>query len=228
MLYTRLTILLHLLSSSLPLQDLWQIKPVGGTALFSAALDRSQGRLRSTRAVASKDIAGIDLFLDFKRMDLLIDERAIDSKHANIVKAMRKIDGLGVKGGIGPITNAVASYLKERVLSNEDVRNDPSWLTAPIIVTGNRERGVINLQQAKRWAALHGVPVVRWRYPFDLAIPQYANDTTIKAWLYQHEPDLTGLFVQGAVAYLTADEYKPLCRGFQRHPSHLRLPHFLT
>lgn len=185
------------------MQDLYQIKPVGCSALYTAALDRSNCRIRCSRPVPPHDVAGIDLFLDFKRINLSIDKRAIDPQHAEVVKAMRIIAGLGVKGGIGPITTKITDYLKARILTHLDYQEDPEWLNAPIIVTSNRERGVINQEQAVRWGRMHGVPVIRWRYPFDLALEKHIGDNTVKAWLYKYEPDLTGIFVQGAHGYLT-------------------------
>jgi len=129
--------------------DLFQIKPVGAGGLFSLALDRSVGRVRSTKGLPINDLNGIDLFLDFKSVDLKIDERAIDPQHARIVADMRKIAGLGMKGGMGPISNATTKYLKERILTRAEYMKDGSLLNAPIVVTSNRERGVIMSSRRK-------------------------------------------------------------------------------
>ena len=184
---------------------MFQIKPVGGTPVFTAALDRSVGRVRSTKLLPQHDINGIDLFLSLRRKNLSIDERAVDPEQARTVSAMRRIGGLGVVGGSGPITSNVTTYLEERVLKRYDYSSDESWLEAPIIVTSNRERGVINMEQAQRWGRKHGVPVVVWYYPFDYGsnASHLTTNSKIKAWLYKNEPDLRGVFVQGASAYLT-------------------------
>ena len=42
-----------------------------------------------------------------------------------------------------------------KVLTKDDVINDPSWRTAPIVVYSNRERHSLNLMQAKRFATCH-------------------------------------------------------------------------
>jgi len=103
------------------------------------------GRVRSSKKVPVADLNGVDLFLDFRRMNLRIDERAVDGNHAKIVKEVRNISGVGMVGGPGPVTKKVTDYLSDKVLSRSDYLRDESWHDAPIIVTSNRVRGVVNI-----------------------------------------------------------------------------------
>jgi len=185
------------------LGDMYQIKPVRSAPLFSVVIDRAVGRVRRKELMPYADLNGTDLFLDFIRMDLQTDMRATDQNHAKIVASMRDLSGLAQVHGEGPMTEAVGSYMRERTLSYNDYAKDPSWLDAPIIVTSNRERGALTLSQAQRWGKVHGVPVVRWYYAFNLSVKEKKDDPEIRAYLYTHEPTVCGLFVEGAVAYLT-------------------------
>jgi len=185
------------------LGDMYQIKPVRAPPLFSMVIDRALGRVRQKNVLPQADLNGIDLFLDMMRMELTTDMRAVDKRHAALVGSMREIAGLSLKDGEGPMTEEIAQYMANRVLSYDDVGKDPSWSDAPIIVTSNRERGVITLAQARRWGKRHGVPVIRWYYGFNLSIPEQKEDAEIRAFIYTNEASASGLFVEGAVAYLT-------------------------
>ena len=97
-----------------------------------------------------------------------------------------------------------------RVLTAADVQEDPAWMFAPVGVLSNAERHAINASQAKRFAAQHGVPVLRWRRQMF----KYGADkkkgyekrlrasnllpTVVKDQMYDSDPGMWSYFVPGA------------------------------
>jgi hypothetical protein len=96
-----------------------------------------------------------------------------------------------------PVTQHMISTLQ--VLSDADIQADTSWLTAPIVVSSNDERHALNISQAQRYAIEKKVPILRWKRPLKIA-----NDLGehMCSLLYEHQPRLTGLFIEGAPATL--------------------------
>jgi hypothetical protein len=87
-----------------------------------------------------------------------------------------------------------------QVLSVDDVRSDASWCFAPIVVTNNAQRHVINAVQVVRFARATGQPVVRWFLPLTGRGANYmshqADERTRKAF-YEKHPELVQYFVKG-------------------------------
>ena len=59
-----------------------------------------------------------------------------------------------------PITNDWISQISS--LSTHDIVRDMKWDFAPIVVTGNAERRVINAYKAKLFGKKNGEPILRW------------------------------------------------------------------
>jgi len=83
-----------------------------------------------------------------QRFNLSEQMRAVDGEHSTVVASTRRVGGLGVQGGIIPITRHTTSYLK--ALTKNDHLADESWLDAPIVCTSNRERLVVTEAQTGR------------------------------------------------------------------------------
>ena len=95
-----------------------------------------------------------------------------------------------------------------KTLTADDIKNDPSWADAPIVVTGNKARHEINLKQAQKYALRHGVPVLMWRKELSGDLATQLPEDTIEQ-LYASNPQLTGIFVQGAPWNLTTTNINP-------------------
>jgi hypothetical protein len=168
--------------------DFFQLPPVGGKPLFHYAVNEIKEKDSGTPLhVGSK------LFNDFEMISLTNQYRSEDPDHTALIQKLRDTTLQN------PVDDDVINSLK--VLTSEDVDEDNSWLDAPIIVCSNKERHALNLSQAKRFAIKNGVPILRWKH--GLTASAAGLDDIAQDLLYENEPVLTGLFVQGAPALLS-------------------------
>ena len=94
-------------------------------------------------------------------------------------------------------------------MSKDDLIADPKWHEATIIVTDNMSRAMINLEQAKRYAARHGLPIIAWFHAltqptlalFQTCVDQMHDDTSLTE-LKLRFPELLFYFVTGAPAVI--------------------------
>ena len=181
------------------LGDFFQLKPVKGVAFFDAAMNEIPVRKRATPYAF-----GCELLQHFKMITFTEQYRSKDPRHTASINQMRQTDNCH-----GPISHSILDTIK--TLSKSDLRPTfdsngseiPSpWLTAPIVVTSNRERHEINLSQARRYGKTKGLPVLRWKKQLSVSDD---IDEALSSILYENEPDLIGLFVEGAPAHLTAN-----------------------
>ena len=83
-------------------------------------------------------------------------------------------------------------------VSEEDIKQDESWLFAPIGVLSNIESDSVDLAQLEHFARKFKLPLVKWKLPLvphNGLLPvddEYLDD------LYRAEPMLWGYFVEGA------------------------------
>ena len=94
-----------------------------------------------------------------------------------------------------PIDDEIIESFK--VLTQQDVENDPSWKTAPIAVTSNDERHALNLMILQNFAFERNLPILKWSK--DISIK---NNGVLEGILHDEHPELTGYFVQGAPSIL--------------------------
>jgi hypothetical protein len=167
------------------LGDFFQLKPVG-TSLFDAVMNDIP-----SYKVNTQYSEGIDLISKFSMITFDEQFRSEDPIHTEMINQMR------TSGNRSPINQSVIDNFK--VLSAQDIKNDPSWLTAPVVVACNRERHALNVLLAKRFAIANGVPILRWQRQI---VKQCELGEVCCDLLYAHEPLLTGLFVEGARATL--------------------------
>jgi hypothetical protein len=107
-----------------------------------------------------------------------------------------------------PIDNELIDYLQEHTLKQNHFREDPTWGLAPVITTSNRERSNLVLALAKITAKQLGVPVIRWKIPITGNLAKKYDGYELSL-LYENEPSLWGIFVEGAQAYIKAENVSP-------------------
>ncbi len=99
-----------------------------------------------------------------------------------------------------PVSDELINSLQ--VFSPSDVKTDPEWAFAPIIVTSNDERLNINAFQSKKWAFNQKMPRVTWQFPIAGNLSTLTAPSIIK-YLYETVPHLTGHFAFRAPGYLS-------------------------
>ena len=97
-----------------------------------------------------------------------------------------------------PINRAFINSLK--VLSTEDIDEDPSWAFATIAVCSNAERYSLNSTQVVNYGKVEGLPILRWNKKFNTTKVKLI-DSMLNV-LYEDEPKLSGFFVKGAPVIL--------------------------
>jgi len=193
--------------------DFFQLPPtVPKTPLFKVALlraiqarlqgDTSPQGIRAMRgfekcqyAIGTPGDVGGSLFDRFRLVPFAVQKRAEgDPVQKRNVEQLRDVS---VEF---PVTAEVINSM--RVLTAEDVAEDPGWTEAPIVVTSNHERVELNYVQAKRYAARHGLPFFSWRVEPSKRMAKKLTATEWEAG-YAGNREMHGYFVKGAPAYLT-------------------------
>lgn len=173
------------------LGDFFQIPCVGARSLVAASLD-------------PLDPAG-RLFNEFSIMSFTIQQRAAqDVEHANRLLFFRN-----PAASTFPVrASNVLDHLHS--LSKADIEGDPKWLEAPIIVTDNVTRRIINKQQLQQFACKTGQPIFAWRNELSPATYKVFSDSAsmqnvdINELLEQYD-ELTFYFARGAPAMLKSN-----------------------
>lgn len=140
--------------------DFMQSKAIRQKYFFTGMLEvATETEPASETAKLSRDFAlgttsrkGIHLFSDFRCHKLTSHNRIKDSALCSLIDRMHNGQSMEVE-----------DLHRIKILSEEDIKSDPSWRFAPILVPTNRERFDLTASQAVRYAASKGIPVVRWR-----------------------------------------------------------------
>jgi hypothetical protein len=165
------------------LGDPWQLRPVGGASILQTSLKSDSDVNKLFKKT---------LFVEFQQQMRAQD----DVEHTELLKRLRDTSN------VYPLKRS--NLRKFQTLSADEVRNDPRWFFAPVVVTNNYQRARINETQIQRFAHHNGAPVVRWRN----ALAQPALLTLTEAhieFLYTDErycPELHSLFTVGAPVFL--------------------------
>jgi hypothetical protein len=122
--------------------------------------------------------------------------RSVDGGHTAFLNYMRQHPE-------APISEEQRQYLSHLILSPVDLRSDPLFREAPIVVINNKLRHALNLQQAIRFARARGLPVVRWRIRLSRMKNQVVTQEHEDFIYANSDGALFGLFIQGAPSYLT-------------------------
>ena len=94
---------------------------------------------------------GIELFKSTTFIRLTQQHRAEDADHTQLLNKMS--DGERIT------PTDLESY---KTLSKKDIKDDPEWNFATILVSGNRERHEFNMSQSKKWASYFNTHAVHW------------------------------------------------------------------
>ena len=172
--------------------DFYQLPPVAATyTLYSAVVKMFTESKEIEHNPAGPRSRGAQLFSMCNKFDLTQQMRAAeDESHTNMLDKMRNpIQGRSY------IDSECVSKIK--TLQTSDIVNDPLWSWAPIIVTSNKERLVINDFQSKRWSSHFNTPRFVWK------IPLVGNLATVipnelHSIFYDNCKALIGCFVSGA------------------------------
>jgi hypothetical protein len=102
------------------------------------------------------------------------------------------------------------SLIQNNTLEKEDFNGSNqlheacTWNAAPLAVTSNCERDHLMFARAQNWAQMKGVPIITWNLQCRGAVMNYIieNNSTI----YHNQSGLIGIFVQGAMSYITENK----------------------
>jgi hypothetical protein len=181
--------------------DALQLPPVLGTSMFRALVSQARvanGHVGSNQEIhgASASDRGLDLWRKFRMIRFERQMRSVDEGHTAFLNYIRQHPD-------APISEAQRQYLSQLILSPADLRSDPLFREAPIVVVNNKLRHALNLQQAIRFARARGLPVVRWRIRLSRMRNQMVTQEH-EDFIYANSDNaLFGLFIQGAPSYLT-------------------------
>ena len=175
--------------------DFFQLTPVKGTAFYDAVMDEIPDKKKATPFAFGRELLSV-----FKMIDFTKQYRSKDPSHTATINRMRTTDN--------PVDLPLLSTLK--VLTKDDLKpaviagiEMPSrFATAPIVVFSNSERHSINRSQAQRFALLKGVPILTWKK--EICVSDDVG-CLLRDLLYSHEPDLTGMFVEGAPSIMNTN-----------------------
>ena len=174
--------------------DFFQLEPVKAKALFTAVvLQRDNpAKLNPT------ETAGAMLFEGFRLTNFVQQHRAAaDPEHGQRILDMRASDN--------PVTEALVGFLRDQTLTANALAADPQLAEAPIVVSTNAERDVLNLVQARAFAQRRGTKVLTWVLPISTGRNHQssAEPAAERPADLARTPGIYGVFVEGAPAYLT-------------------------
>ena len=139
---------------------------------------------------------GAELFSAFRKIELIQQIRcASDRKHSAMLNRMRQ-----PKNGQTRVDREYISRIKE--FTTGDILQNEEWLTAPIVVTRNKERHLINSIKAKYWSIFKKTPMFTWK-PIVTNSKGQPFPSTLQEFIYDTFPQFTNSFVAGAPGYLS-------------------------
>jgi hypothetical protein len=176
--------------------DFYQLPPTVGEPMYRSVFKQ----VSSDMSLLPSEM-GMQLFRSYELVELKTYMRSRDDKvHTDIIADMRRAEDMK------DLAPKLLRHLK--VINRQDVVDDPSWLEAPIIVTSNYERYVINFHKARAFAISKGVPVIAWKKPLAGILATRFSEETLQS-LYEKRPELVGIFVQGAPCVLREENINP-------------------
>ena len=109
--------------------DFFQLPPVIGYPFYNEDY--------SNKTIATPHDSGCSLIAKLKMFTLTHQFRSKDPDHTARINRMRQTD---IED---PVDDNLLNSFK--VLTKEDIANDPSWKTAPVVVCSNDERHSLNM-----------------------------------------------------------------------------------
>jgi len=197
--------------------DMAQINPVGGISLIEALLDHhgiavtKPTKSKALKAKTFNSTAPADtpvsmagsLFAQFTRFTLTEQMRARTCPiQAHMTNEMRK--------ATFNFPKPFLQMLVDQELSVKDLQDDltmpdssKTWLEAPILVGGNKERAVLNKQLAVAYAKRTGQPLIRWVKNLKGEFWTTTLSEHQRDYLFETHPELCEYFCVGAPAFVT-------------------------
>lgn len=180
------------------LGDFFQLPPVGGSSLYTSVIDlfvMGAKTLDTATVTNGPATQGAHWFVSFRKMELTQQMRAAgDPEH---------IAFLGLLRSPNPNMALIVQTLLKRykIITAQDIIDDPEFATTPIIVTGNSERNTINAFQSDNFAQRHKTVRFSWKRAIvgkvGLGLTKQSRD-----FIYHRYPEFTSYFVPGAPGYL--------------------------
>jgi hypothetical protein len=176
--------------------DMYQLSPTMGDSMYKTVFKEP-----TPTQISLPEYCGSLLFRKFRMFTFSEQMRAADDiTHTNFINQIRDTSCSE------PVNRSLVDHFK--ILTANDIENDASWADAPIVVTGNKERHALNLKQAQKFALKHGLPVLMWRKELCGSVATQLPEETIEQ-LYESNPQLTGIFVEGAPCNLSTLNINP-------------------
>jgi hypothetical protein len=175
--------------------DMFQLPPAAGESMYKTIFKKF-----TVESVLKPSQNGCLLFTSFTYYELTMQMRSKDLNHSQLIYNMRNIPDFK------QVAQALLQHLQ--IMSRQDIINDHTWLDAPIIVTSNYERHVINMHQARAFALSRGLPVLIWKKPLVGNLPTMLTNEALDI-LYDKRVELIGIFVQPAPCNLREENINP-------------------
>lgn len=195
--------------------DFAQIPPVpSGYGLYNGVMDVfAFNGDTSSKAKGNANLGGVDglgtigadLFRHFAMLPLEQQMRAAeDPVHCHLISNLRDM------AVDRPLRQDVIDRLTERTISRDDVRADPTWRFAPVVVCKNEVMDCINEIQIQEFAKAHDQPCYWWPITTSTAIEgrvegvlvQRLKDAGKWTTMCEQETGLKGMFCVGAPCFL--------------------------
>jgi hypothetical protein len=175
--------------------DFHQLDPVGEESLIRGLMESYNPNNKIVDPTIPKHI-GRESFKLFKLYDLKYQHRSKDDHHTSLIAKCRN---LKVKC---PIDNDIIKYIKENIITQQIIENNPNWLKATVAVTSNVEKLAVLKHKIKFEAILCNTCVLTWKKTFAESFSQHCNPNTLNQ-LYSQFPNLYHYCVIGGKATLT-------------------------
>lgn len=179
------------------LGDFSQLPPVKANTIFSSVVRHFVFRETPAKEVdvSTPHYVGLDLFVQFRLINLTEQMRVVDSDQNHI----QDIHGMRLQPDDVEYRSAADVFRNLKILSRDDTLRDENWVFAPIITMNNAQRHRINFDRAIRFARKQGLPLLRWKNTItdDVNYLKKSNLNHMYA-----DPSMWSVFVYGAPAYL--------------------------
>ena len=129
--------------------DFFQIRPVGGTPIYKAMMEHPLDTLRAD----TPEAIGIRLLMRAKIFQLDVQQRSLHAGHTANILQMSSTDP-----SCANITRQLLACYP--AITPEDIKMDPLWKNAPIVVVNNSVRHQINKTRLLAHAIEQRLPVL--------------------------------------------------------------------
>jgi hypothetical protein len=151
-----------------------QLPPVAPAESLYAALLKyvsAQASANPHTISTGPSTQGAQLFNQFRKIELTRQMRAQnDPEHIEFLNKLRSASR-------DPKTRSMDTINRLKVITRNDIAQDPTWMKAPIVVTSNEERYSINKHQLLMLAQQQHCPRLVWFQPIIVIVANGLNQT---------------------------------------------------